>query len=132
MIGGVDLRRRPLLRLTFDGHDDDMLMTVDTGFNGELMLSAADAKAWGIEISGLLEDVVLGDGSEIETSRSFATINWMGAWRDVEVYITTDAASRDLRPADEPLGLIGTRLLADDLLEINFPQKTLVIRQPAD
>jgi predicted aspartyl protease len=128
MKGSVDGRGRPLLRLTVVGTSDEILATIDTGFNGELLVSQSDANALGIATSGVFEDMVLGDGSEIEARKGRATIMWFGAPRSVAVFLTAETdVSRPV--ADEPVALIGTRLLADDILEINFPAKTVVISQ---
>jgi predicted aspartyl protease len=128
MRGSVDGRGRPLLRLSVTGARDDILATIDTGFNGELLVSEIDAMALGIATTGLTENVVLGDGSEIETRKGRAMILWFGIPRSIVVFITagTEASTR---LADEPVALIGTRLLADDILEINFPAQTVAIRQ---
>ena len=128
MRGSVDGRGRPLLRLTLTGVPDEALATIDTGFNGELLISQRDAKSLGIETTGLTEDVVLGDGSEIEAKKGRATIDWFGVPKRVVVFITADAQASTLS-ADEPVALVGTRLLADDILEINFPAQTVAIRQ---
>jgi predicted aspartyl protease len=125
--GGVDQRGRPLVRIKFIGFDDELVAMVDTGFNGELLMSENDAAAWGIIPVGIAAKLELGDGSKIIAGRGTAAISWMGKRHAIAVQITPSAKGK--RRPDEPVALIGTRLLAQDILEINFPAQSVVIRQ---
>ena len=130
--GSVDLRGRPLIRLSFVGHEDEMLATVDTGFNGQLFLTEAVAKIWGIAPFGVGRNVVLGDGSIVATKQSISQVQWLGEVRDVLVQVTTHAAAANVGAAqnvDDPVALIGTNLLARDILEINFRKRLVNIRR---
>ena len=42
MIGAVDLRGRPVIRI--EGKQESILVVVDTGFNGDLMVSRDAAR----------------------------------------------------------------------------------------
>ncbi len=125
--GGVDQRGRPLIRITVIGFDDELVAMVDTGFNGELLMSEKVAADWGISPVGIAAKLELGDGSKIFAGRATVAVLWMGKRRAIAVQITPSTKGK--KQADEPVALIGTRLLADDILEINFPAQTVVIRQ---
>ena len=47
VIGSVDGRRRPVIRI--EGKGDSLLLVVDTGFNGDLMLTRAAARQLGVD-----------------------------------------------------------------------------------
>jgi hypothetical protein len=123
--GGVDLRGRPIVRLKIAGFDDELLAMVDTGFNDELLMSEADAAVWGVVAAGLASKLELGDGTLIFARRGTVNAVWMGERRVFRVQITPNV--KGTRQADAPVALIGTRLLADDKLEIDFPRKSLRI-----
>jgi predicted aspartyl protease len=125
--GSVDQRGSPIIRIAVVGFDDEMVAMVDTGFNGELLISENDAAAWGIAPVGIAARLELGDGSRIFARRGTASIIWMGKRCEIGVQITP--AAKGSKQVDEPIALIGTRLLADDILEINFPAQTVAIRQ---
>ena len=125
--GSVDLRGRPLIRITVIGFDDELVAMVDTGFNGELLMSEKVAAEWGISPVGLAAKLELGDGSKIFAGRGTVPVFWMGKRRAIAVQITP--SNKGKKQSSEPVALIGTRLLSEDILEINFPAQTVVIRQ---
>jgi predicted aspartyl protease len=107
---------------------DSILATVDTGFNGDLFMSAADALQFGWRGSGIRSAVKLAD-AEREIEEAEASILWMGKPRDVELLLS----HAEPRPsaADEPIALIGTRLMTPHLLLIDFQAATVEIEEQA-
>jgi predicted aspartyl protease len=102
------------------------LATVDTGFNGDLFMSAADAKLLGWQGSGLRSVVKLADANrEIEEAQ--AVIIWMGRARKVELLLSH--ADPSPSATDEPIALIGTRLMTPHLLLIDFQAATVEIEE---
>ena len=129
MRGSVDGLRRPLLRLTINGRGDDILATVDTGFNGELLMPEIDARELGIVPLGVEGRITLGDGSEILVKQAIAILVWLGLERDVRIHLTASVRPPQdrSRPADDPIALIGTSLITPNILEINFGARTVAI-----
>ena len=103
--------------------NDDLLLMIDTGFNGDLMLSRAGAHQLDLSVSGETSAVVLGDGSSVFVHLMRATVDWLSVHRAVEVLVSDSW----LPAADEPLGLLGTRLLTPHLLLVDFAERTVEI-----
>lgn len=121
VVGSVDNRGRPLVRLP--AIEDDLLLMIDTGFNGDLMLSRAGAKHLGLAVSGETTSVELGDGSSGYVYTIQMTIEWLSVRRTIDVLVP------DIwRPTgDDPVGLIGTKLLTPHLLLVDFASRTVEI-----
>lgn len=103
--GGVDARGRPVVRIAFFGVTDDILALVDTGFNGQLMLSESDASSHGIQSTGVYSSAELASGEVRQIGEARAVVQWMGEQRRVEVLLSAQPLKRG---ADEPIALIGT------------------------
>ena len=121
VIGSVDQRGRPVVRM--DGRQDSFLVVVDTGFNGDLMLTRAAAGLLGVEASTDETEVELGDGRTVHVNETRTTINWLDRPRLVRIFVS-DAWTTT---GDAPAGLIGTQLLAPHLLLIDFANGTVEI-----
>jgi predicted aspartyl protease len=122
--GTVDRLRRPLIRLeTPTG--DSFLALVDTGFNGELMLSRPDATALGFEVSIVeIKALLAGDVAQ-KLHEGSGQLKWLGKARRIELMVSP--ASTNRRMDDDPIALIGTKLLASHLLFIDFDTLTVEI-----
>jgi predicted aspartyl protease len=129
MRGSVDGLGRPLLRLTISGRGDDIISTVDTGFNGELLMSETDARQLGIVPLSVEGRVTLGDGSQIFVKQAITTLFWLGLERHVRIQLTTTVGPVQKLPSqtDDPIALIGTTLITPNILEIDFGAKTVAI-----
>jgi predicted aspartyl protease len=129
MRGSVDGLGRPLLRININGRSDDILTTVDTGFNGELLMTELEAQRLGIIPLGVDGKVTLGDGTEVLARQAIATLIWFGHARHVKVQLTAPAKATESRHrhADDPIALIGTSLITPNILEINFGTRTVAI-----
>jgi predicted aspartyl protease len=129
--GHVVERGRPLLRVNFKEYDDGALLAVDTGFNGEIMMSYTTAQSLGIEIVARDITIRLGDGSRVIADQGLAEIAWLGRQRVVVTLIARTSGTDTARPHrdGEPIGLLGTQLIAPDILTINFGAQTLTIHR---
>lgn len=94
-----------------------LMAIVDTGFSGDLSLPTDIAVALGLELVAERTST-MADGS-VRTRLAFAgRVRFLGEIHDVEIHLT------DL---DEPL--IGTRLLEDYRLTIDFAKETVDLKK---
>jgi predicted aspartyl protease len=121
IIGSVDDRRHPVVRLEMDGHS--LLMVVDTGFNGDLLLSQQASMVLSITSAGRTRTIELGDGTSAELRQTIISIPWLGAKRAVRALIADSWMPR----GDDPIGLVGTELVSPNLLMIDFSARTVDI-----
>jgi predicted aspartyl protease len=113
MTGNVDSEGTPVLRLNLAGHD--WLAIIDTGFNGDLELPDVLAAHFGGIPSGQ-ERSMLADGTIVIDD--LFLIDFPFDNRVVKARVSY-ARARYV--------LIGTGLMADHRLEIDFPAKTVDI-----
>ena len=102
---------------------DPFLAAVDTGFNGALLTSAMDAPTLGVRRVGKAERVVMGDGRSVLLQQGRIVLDWLGAHREVDVFIS-DVPSRG---GEGPLALIGALLLSPHLLQVDYAAQTVEI-----
>ncbi len=126
LIGSVDDRGRPLVRLS--GEHDDLLLTVDTGFNGDLFVSRFGAQMLGLTPTGRATAVELGDGSTAFVEAARITLVWLGESRPIRVLVTNIWKP----PVDDVVGLLGTGLLSPHRLVIDFTAGTVDILTGTD
>ena len=109
-VGRLGERSRPLLDIRFRTRDgvEPREAWIDTGFDGELGLPAAEIDAMGLERSRVA-DAVLADGSRRELATYSASIEWCGRVRAVEV-IAGEGAN----------ALLGNYLFAGRTLTIDY------------
>ena len=88
------------------------------------MISAADAPTIGVRISGKTRQVELGDGRSIGLRVGRVVLSWLGAKREIDVFIS-DEPSRG--GEGRPLALIGAGLLAPHLLLVDYGAATVDI-----
>ena len=124
LVGAVDNLGRPVVRVAIVGRDDEILGTIDTGFNGEVMLAAGDAGALGVFVSEDAEDVEPGHGEMVDVRVGRLRLKWLDVERDVVVLVSD---RETLTREGNPILLIGTRLLKPHLLLIDFAQGTVEI-----
>lgn len=123
IVGSVDHLGRPTIRVAIAGREDSVLGTVDTGFNGEIMMTAGDALHLGLRPRDEAERVELGDGASVKVKLCRMKITWLDREREVVVFVSkrTDASR------EGPRLLIGTRLLTPHLLFVDFERRTVEI-----
>ena len=106
-------------------------MTVDTGFNRQLLIHRSDIARLHCDFFDLAIAVELAgrERRTLEVARS--QILWFERSRDVEVLIGPGSQPRTAL-ADEPIGLIGTALLSPHKLTIDFAARRVVISENED
>jgi predicted aspartyl protease len=122
--GTIDRLRRPVIRLETSA-GESFLALVDTGFNGELMLAHPDAQALGFEVSKVkIKALLAGDVSQ-KLREGSGNLIWLGKDRRIELMVSPASSIR--RMDDDPIALIGTKLLTPHLLLIDFEVSTVEI-----
>ena len=106
------------MRLLFAGRDDEVIALLDTGFNGALLMAEADVADLGVRVSPLASHAKMGDGRVVELRRAQCTVYWLGELRRTEVLVSSEPDQH--RGPDEPVVVIGTQLLAPNMLLIDF------------
>ena len=120
MNGFVDDQLRALLPVpvsaAFDGHRTEILAWIDTAFNGGLAIPRNLVAGLGlVEVSYV--EAILADGKTVELPLFRCNIDWFGGCYETEV-----AAS------DGKFALLGTVLLGDRDLHINYKAKTVELQ----
>lgn len=142
MEGFLDEFLFPCVRLQFVGYPDPLEVHIDTGFNRELLIPESQeyiltvGLRWeGDYVGGKEEEMTYADGTKKRADYAYATIKWFGKDRVVTAYIArrTDAERREDkkgRGRKRDIILLGTELLADCTLEINFSERKVLIKKP--
>ena len=121
VIGSIDQRGRPVIRV--EGKLESILVVVDTGFNGDLLLAREAARLLEVDPVSKETEIELGDGRTVVVNKARATITWLEQARRVRVLVSNDW----ITTGDAPVGLLGTDLLAPHLLLIDFADGTVEI-----
>lgn len=107
--------------------------TVDTGFNGELLMDIGTAIRLKVDMMGEDYPVVLAGGILGDCQMGTLSIVWLGGNRGTRVLVMqaqliTPAAARFALPKSEVL--IGTRLMYPNRLTIDFADETVILDRP--
>lgn len=120
MNGFVDDQLRALMPVpvsaSLDGNRTEILAWIDTAFNGGLAIPrnlAADLEL--VEVS--YAEAILADGKAVELPLFRCIIDWFGNRYETEI-----------AGSDGKFALLGTLLLADRDLHIDFKAKTVELR----
>ncbi len=117
MNGFVDEKLRALLRVPMsasrDGERTDLVVWIDTAFNGGLAVPHKQVAELGL-VKQSSAEAILADGRCVELETFACFIDWFG-----NSYETQIAAS------DGEYPLLGTMLLDGHRLEINYAAKTV-------
>ena len=90
---------------------------IDTGFQGDLLLPISQAKTLGLVLSGYAP-AILADGSRTSQMVFAGSVRFLGKIRQAEIFV-----------ADTDAALVGTELLSDCQLVVDFPnQKVSLFR----
>lgn len=142
MEGFLDKFLFPCVRLQFVGCSDPLEVHIDTGFNRELLIPesqeyilTAGLRWEGDYVDGKEEEMIYADGTREQADYAYATIKWFGKDRIVTAYIARQTAdekreSKKGRGVKRGIILLGTELLADCTLEINFSERKVLIKKP--
>jgi predicted aspartyl protease len=128
-VGGVDQRRRPLVRVKLVGAEDSFLALVDTGFNGNLLLTRTVAIQLGFCLRKDTDVVEFADGRSEAVTAGYGVIEWLGGVRRVEIFASSDPQRPRIPRDGEPVALLGTGLLAPHILLIDFEAGTVEIER---
>ena len=128
LVGGVDELGRPIVRVDVPGHDG-FLAVVDTGFNGSLMLQRSEATTQGFLGNKRLAVVELGTTAQVVVEKATGSISWLGRELRVEALISNQPAP--IQRPDTARALLGTELLADCLLLVDFATRVVEIETQA-
>lgn len=117
MNGFVDDHQRALLRVPVSasstGERTDLVVWIDTAFNGGLAIPRKQVTALGLAKHSSAE-AILADGRSVELETFACFLDWFG-----NTYETQIAAS------DGEFPLLGTMLLDGHHLDINYARKTV-------
>lgn len=130
--GTVDNLGRPYIRVNAPG-DHSALFVVDTGFNRSLLVNRYIMYRLGLEncaidTSGTPQRIELGDYGETDVLAGIVRLMWFEQEKLVDCLVSTKVPQRPPRD-NEPVGFVGTELLADCCLTIDFPERRLEIRK---
>ena len=114
------------MRIEFEDGRDSVLALLDTGFNGELMMSNLDAVRLGVVLQQSKRTVEVAGGRHVDVQRGLLPIRWLGRLRRTEVFVTN--APSPVRP-DDPVALLGTKLLTPNLLLVDFQSNTVEVEE---
>ena len=128
IIGHVDARDRPIVSLSVPGQEDQFLVIVDTGFNGQLLIHDAAATRLNCESRRVDVRVEFADRGSRILDLGRGSIVWFGRHQEVDVWITTAEPGRTTT-ADQPIGLLGTGLLSPHKLTVDFATRRVVISE---
>jgi predicted aspartyl protease len=124
LVGGIDQRRRPLIRLKLSDRDVEILCLLDTGFNGELMIDKQNCAILGFDRRQDFSIVEFADGRVQRMQGAVGLVDWLGVARRVAILVS-DGSHRS--GPDDPIGLVGTGLLHPNLLLLDFQTGTVEI-----
>lgn len=120
MNGVVDERLRALLRVPLsasrDGERTDLVVWIDTAFNGGLAIPRQQVADLGL-VKGSSAEATLADGRTVELETFTCFLDWFG-----NTYETQVAAS------DGEYPLLGTMLLDGHHLGINYATRTVELK----
>ena len=116
--GRVNKRGEPLIKVRMSGGEKPLSVIVDTGFNGELCLPRKTIKELKLKLYAN-EYFELANGRLEATDVFKGNMAWFEATRRPVEVIATDSRQR----------LLGTQLLSDCKVEIDFRKRTLLIRK---
>jgi hypothetical protein len=123
-IGSVDDLGRPVVRIEVPDRGD-FLAVVDTGFNRSLLLLATEAHALGFAITEDAERVELATTMRDRVFRARGTIRWLGRLMRVVALVSVEPTP--INRQDTARALIGTELLADCVLLVDFVTRLVAI-----
>jgi predicted aspartyl protease len=122
---------RPIVRIEAPGFDDPLVALIDTGFNGALILDEVQAAKLGFDVARKwYARVRLASLREERMQLCRGMLLWFGERVPVTAFVLEESqAQRRMRTAlrTEEEILIGTELLPDCRLELDFPGRKVLI-----
>jgi predicted aspartyl protease len=127
IIGHVDERERPLVRVPLPDQDRSFLALIDTGFNGWLLMETVDAVNIGFVLREFAVSVEFAGRGRSRLGTAHGHIVWFGQRLRIEALVSTAGGERVAAP-DQPVALLGTRLLNPHLLTVDFGTRLVSIK----
>lgn len=128
--GSIDDLNRPLVRVELAGFSDPLVAFIDTGFNGAILIDEPQAIKLGFQVFKHQAQVRLASQREENFLLGRGKVAWLGESKSVTAYVLIETQDerrvRIARKTEEEI-LIGTELLSDCRLEIDFPARRVVI-----
>jgi predicted aspartyl protease len=124
LVGHVDDRERPLVRVSLPDQERSFLALVDTGFNGWLLMEAVDAVELGFVLREVAVSVELAGRGQSRLGTAHGHILWFGQRQLIEVLVSTGGG---IGSPDQPVALLGTRLLNPHVLKVDFQTRLVSI-----
>ena len=123
MKGYVDDQQRALLPIRVCAAENDerqeILVWIDTAFTGSLVIPKATASALQLKKESSVE-AILADGNLVELETYGCVVEWFGT-----TFVTQIVTS------ESEYGLVGTMLLDERTLEIDYRERTVALVRPA-
>ena len=129
--GSVDDLNRPLVRIETPGFSDPLVAFVDTGFNGALLIDETQAARLGFSVTRNSTTPVRLASQRNENFRvGRGSFLWLGERKTITALVMIETQgeprARNARKTEEEI-LIGTGLLSDCRLQIDFPARKVLI-----
>jgi predicted aspartyl protease len=131
LTGSIDDLGRPLVRISVPGFPDPLVGFIDTGFNGAIILDEAQATKLGFDVARRwYARVSLASLREERFQLCRGTFPWFDELIPVTAFVfeenNAERRARIARKREEEI-LIGTELLSECRLEIDFPGRQVFI-----
>ena len=129
--GSVDDLNRPLVRIEMPGFTDPLVAFVDTGFNGTLLIDETQALRLGFSVTRNSTTPVRLATQRYENFKvGRGSFMWLGERRTITAFVMIEPQgerrARNAGKTEEEI-LIGTELLLDCRLQIDFPARRVLI-----
>jgi len=133
--GSIDDWNRPLVRIAAPGFFDPLVAFIDTGFNGATIVDEIQASRLGFDVANKwYARVGLASLREEHFQLCRGTFPWFGEQVPITAFVLEETPeqrrARTARKTEEEV-LIGTELLLDCRLELDFPARTVLIARSA-
>ncbi len=130
--GSIDDLRRPLVRVEAPEFIDPLVAFIDTGFNGAIIIDAAQAARLSFRITRQEINARLASQRDEQFLLARGQFPWFGKQVPITAFVLIETpraqAARRAQKREEEV-LIGTELLAGCRVELDFPARTVVIAQ---
>ena len=121
--GRLNQHGMPIVDIRVEGFPGPLSVLVDTGFNGELIISEEQARGAGIlYLPGHVYPAMVANAQRPGFYPGAGYVSWFVERRGVDIHVLPGPT-----PQEPWTPMIGTRLLANSRLEIDFPNRTILI-----
>jgi predicted aspartyl protease len=126
--GSIDDLLRPFIRIDVFGFDDPVVAFIDTGFNGAVIVDEQQAERMGfVVLARQYIDVRLASLRKERFQLATGALAWFGEKRNISAFVLARSERSRTAGSGEEEILIGTELLRDCRLQIDFPHRSVRI-----